>query len=397
MTTPAVNRNNISLATRKSCQTRLLPSPMPESCSSTSVAVGWSREVRPASSSANFINGIRECKPWTHSGGQMRQTTHSYAWKHQIGSAVFQKTVTNPWGTGQTPTTPSPPGLNLLDRALVQAYNNVKDEKVNIGKFFAEAGQTLGMIETRVLRMAGAYDRFRRLYPADFQHAKRVMRDGLARRFWCDIPRRWLELQYGLKPLMSDITGGIDQLAAHYEKGALIFGEGKAGTTLTEAQIAEATDGWKSAVTWQIKQFVRVGLLFRLDNPGVKTSGDLGFLDPVGIVWEVRRFSFMVDWLIPIGPWLSALTTPAGLGFISGYNSRKSRKTFLNSMVVAGPSSGSKIGGVIHPPRYTGKLQSFVRQCYSSPPVPGLYVKSPISTHHIANALSLLAVSLQGP
>lgn len=319
-----------------------------------------------------------------------------FSWTHQIGGEVFEKTVTNPWGSGTTPLTPSVPGLSLLDQALVKCYNDVKDEKVNVAKFFAEAEKTVAMIESNILSMAGNYTRFRKLYPADFQRAQRVMRDGLARRFWCDIPRRWLELQYGLKPLMSDISGGIDQVARLYESGAFVQGNGKAFVQTRESQTAQATDGWQAEIVWQVKQYVTVGLLFQLLNTGIKSASDIGLLDPVGVVWEVRRFSFMIDWMIPIGPWLTALTAPAGLQFVTGYNSRKSRKTFLSSRVVSGPSSGTKIGGLINPPVYTGKLQSFARQCYTSPPIPGLYVKSPISLTHIANAFSILAVSLQG-
>ena len=47
-------------------------------------------------------------------------------------------------------------------------------------------------------------------------------------------------------------------------------------------------------------------------------------------------------------------------------------------------------GGEPDGPSYGGYSMNFIRSCYGSTPVPGLYVKNPLSLRHVLNGLALL-------
>jgi hypothetical protein len=102
----------------------------------------------------------------------------------------------------------------------------------------------------------------------------------------------------------------------------------------------------------------------------------------------------VVDWLVPVGSWLSALTADAGYTFITGGQSVKTEMKFKESRITNVPNGSTKII-TSHPPSFFGGRDTFARTCYSGSPVPGLYVKNPFSFEHCANALALLALAFR--
>jgi len=124
----------------------------------------------------------------------------------------------------------------------------------------------------------------------------------------------------------------------------------------------------------------------------------LGLVNPAEIVWEMMPYSFIADWFVPIGPWIGSLTADIGYTFKGGSYSVISRSeeqvvSFTPEDRVAGTTRYTYIGA---PPKMLAKLFSFKRSCYLSSPVPGLYVKSPVSALHFANATALLSLALHG-
>ena len=57
----------------------------------------------------------------------------------------------------------------------------------------------------------------------------------------------------------------------------------------------------------------KVILYYYMDNPLLVSLSSLGLTNPVDLVWEELKFSFVVDWFLPIGNWLQ--TWDAGLGW----------------------------------------------------------------------------------
>jgi hypothetical protein len=123
----------------------------------------------------------------------------------------------------------------------------------------------------------------------------------------------------------------------------------------------------------------------------------LGLTNPLSIAYEVTPFSFLADWFIPIGDFLSILDATLGFAFLSGsYTTRRFRDfscNFAPEYVVT--DSGVKYfcsgnaGGW-----YSG--MELIRTPYASSPIPGPRFKNPLSLGHMANGLSLLATVAEG-
>jgi hypothetical protein len=130
-----------------------------------------------------------------------------------------------------------------------------------------------------------------------------------------------------------------------------------------------------------------------LSNPKLAELSSLGLINPLEIVWEVLRYSFVVDWFLPVGEWLGSLTADVGYTFYGGSLSKISRMvevpyTFQIEDVTYGGIRTRVINGTsfnCHAESY-----NFVRTCYGSSPVPGLHFKNPLSALHMMNGLSLL-------
>lgn len=298
------------------------------------------------------------------------------------------------WGAGTSPPAAVLPGGNMINATLVKALNKVKSQDLHLGNFLAEGNKTVAMLVSTTHTILSAVRQFKRRYPLDWQIVRRVQRGGLRRQDWCFIPNSWLQLQYGWIPLMSDLYGGLNHLYRR-SRFEVPFVRGHAAnkssaTVETEAQ-GSVGDVWKAKCEWEQQQKVTVVLYYQIQNPQLAELSSLGLINPVEIVWELLPYSFVVDWLVPISDWLSALTADVGMTFLTGSISSKTKMRFKSSRFSAFPGNVIHVDGNPSLPTYGGTAESFQRTCLTSSPVPGLYVKSPISLKHAANALALLA------
>lgn len=396
MTTPARNIRQALIHTGTRCQQDIAPIPRPNVCApSSACAYKWVRDVRPASGNGGRIGGFRLCRGFSHSGGTMEYSGDaSYTVKQ--GVSITKKTFSGAcfWVSGITPPDPTLPSSNMENACLVKALNRVKSQDVHLGNFFAEGQKTVDMVGLRARQIGDQVFNWRRRNPASqWELVRQWQRGNLPRYLWCKIPSSWLELQYGWIPLMSDLYGGLNHLYRR-SRFQIPYVTGKAqqgGEDILTQNCNAVEDGFSTVLKFRQQQVVRIGLFYQISNPVLAELSSLGLINPLEIVWELTRYSFVVDWFIPIGSWLSALTADAGMTFISGYKSSSSEMRFDGATPVSIPNGTSIVEGTVSPPSLGGKMKAFVRTCYASSPVPGLYVKSPVSLLHATNAIALLA------
>lgn len=287
------------------------------------------------------------------------------------------------------PAVPSIPSA-VINAAELEALTRLKDQDIHLGNFIAEFGQTERLIGSSITRIAASVRKWRRRNPVKlWDDVKRFQRGGCGRQYARRIPASWLELQYGWRPLLSDIFGAIQHLGKP-DRDPLISVKGYEKRSDQVNQSVTGLYGGSCVLGFNVEHECWVKLHYKLNSPGLAEVSSLGLINPVEIVWELLPYSFVVDWVFPIGPWLGALTADAGFSFIGGSSSRMSRF----------PEGGRVVSynwGNSPPGRTTGDLPvvegnafSFQRTCYTSSPVPGIYVKNPLSAVHVANAIALL-------
>lgn len=232
--------------------------------------------------------------------------------------------------------------------------------------------------------------------PELFKRAVRWERRGLPKRDWKCIPSAWLELQYGWIPLLTDIQGAIHHLAAEGRVAdALFYVRGSSTLDYPTSRVIQSVEGadyGEVAIKGHVSELCAVSLWYRLNNPGLAELSSLGLINPAEIVWEVLPYSFVVDWFLPVSNWLSALTADLGYSFVSGTLSRKLKYSESAAERLKPSSADVKPIGNLS---WSDSGFSFNRSVYDSSPVPGIYVKNPLSEYHIANAMALLATSFR--
>lgn len=278
----------------------------------------------------------------------------------------------------------------LENMALVKALNKLKDQQIHLGNFIAEAHQALNMLASTINLVASSVSAYKQAYPRSWNQVKRWQVGNLPRPRWREIPNSWLQVQYGWTPLMSDLFGALSALDARWSKTTpLICVRAMAGDKFPDSTLQFlGRYGSYSRGHWEWEHRVSVSLWYTLANLTLAFLSSLGLINPLEIVWEITKYSFVIDWFLPIGSWLSSLTGDTGYSFKGGTCSRRSQARWTQEDVFIGSKPGfDGAGGSV---QTTGETNYFERSVYPSSPVPGLYFKNPLSLGHVANATALL-------
>jgi len=235
--------------------------------------------------------------------------------------------------------------------------------------------------------------RYRGTYPKDWNLIKRWQLGRLPRRLWNRIPSRWLELQYGWIPLMNDIVGAANYLSREVRPRTVHVRAFSEDSDKIHRLYTASAGGSKVTLEFLTHQRCWVSLYYEMTNPQLADASSLGLVQPCEVVWEMLPYSFVVDWFLPIGSWLQSQSADAGFTFKGGSLSQKSSLFGARTSNVEwedfqnASTSFRAIGSL---PIVNGKAESFVRTCLDSSPVPGVYVKNPLSPKHMLNGLALL-------
>lgn len=132
-----------------------------------------------------------------------------------------------------------------------------------------------------------------------------------------DIAGTWLEMQYAWKPLLSDVGEAVNAYYAHAKPNkirATTFRASKrqnlglspcmpiGGGSITKPIPLISDLSGRPPESTAIR-----GLKLSVTEPTPLVT-ELGLLDVSSVAWELVPYSFVVDWFIPIGNFLSALS-----------------------------------------------------------------------------------------
>lgn len=288
----------------------------------------------------------------------------------------------------------------LARLAFTRAVAQLKNQSVNLSQAFAERAQTARLVEGNAMRIAKSILELRKGNLKGAAAALGIKR-GVSHASR-EIGERWLELQYGWKPLLSDVYGSM--VALHNAdmdnpNRYYVSVKGNASEKISfPVDDPNYNGGYhvRGYCSGSIRAFVRGD--YKLDNPVLAQASSLGLTNPLAIAWELTPWSFVADWFLPVGNYLNNLDATVGWSRLgvsvsvrTSYNFTGSRVTAdaLPSEVNAGPSfsgygctvSGDSLerGGWI--------VEGAIAQLPQ--------FKNPLSLGHLANALSLLRGSVR--
>jgi len=269
---------------------------------------------------------------------------------------------------------------NLTAESETGALNDLAENQISLGASIAEGRQTIDMFAGLVSQFArAAYQAKRGNFSAIPNILGMSSRDILTGKFAAN---KWLEYQYGWKPLMSDIADSQQKVHEVLLKDYILI-----GSKSTSAENVDSSDGSTGRRVLKSKISVKTQIKAKISNPALHSISSWGLINPVSIAWELVPFSFVVDWFMPVGNTLNAASAGVGLTFLGGSRMTK----YLAEYAWTGSSLSGAGATVISPGLVVGKTYDVQRDIYHEFPRAKFYADTtPFSTPRVGNAAALL-------
>jgi len=210
------------------------------------------------------------------------------------------------------------------------------------------------------------------------------------------VPEQWLAAKYGWQPLLQDVYNSLDSVRQAYsDSGQVHRVEASFTSTAPNKSIKRSAGGdWGPEIEYNCtgrRVSGRAFIEYAITGGFAHSLSQFGILNPAALAWELLPYSFVVDWALPIGPYLSSLDYAVGLSFVKGSRTFHHRQTWNSRLTrtkgtMPGGYSADWSGG-------TGSGSGFLmrREVYPNFPFPPLpQIKDPFSPVHMANGISLL-------
>jgi hypothetical protein len=277
----------------------------------------------------------------------------------------------------------------LFNEAYVSALTKIADQKVNLAVAFAEARKSLDLLVDAAGRIYRGYRAFRRRDPRGIARALNITPSRLH--------KSWLEYKYGWMPLLMDVKGSAEFVAQHHFGRAPRFSViGTAKRTYKSVKTVPYTfPGGGPTVpivdTLTGEILCKVKIEVEVRNPLLSTAQQLGLTNPALVAWELTPFSFVFDWFISVGDYLTALTALHGVDVVRSF------KSYTSEIYVDERFAGAvyKSGGVTYGHSFEQRdmrLREYQRTPFTANPLL-IYPprrENPLNTSKVITALTLL-------
>jgi len=336
-------------------------------------AYNYNRHIRRVLSNAPYTMRRLDLSPSIWEPGL---PTHDYTWDLYVPSVY--KTLSF---------TPSlDPDGDALDESITEALNGLGGATASLGASLGESKQTTKMFAQKASRFLSGYHALRR---KDYGTALALFttgKTGGAGRSInaSDVGGAWLEMQYGWKPLLQDLHDVYHVINKTTEVGTVVRGVGY-GKRSAKGSFRQGS----IIMDWEAKSSARTVLLSKVTNSRAYLLQSLGLINPASIAWELVPYSFVIDWFMPIGATLEAMTATVGLEDLGGWTSTQF-KWIVKGRAETGTYRDQSVW-INSPGDYQEAGFDFHRYAYTRHPRPAFYAKeNPFTSTHVENALALL-------
>jgi len=170
----------------------------------------------------------------------------------------------------------------------------------------------------------------------------------------------WLEYSYGWVPFMSEVRSAVNTLMDVVEQpasrtarvSASKKSESVVANNINWPLLDNGTHG-RLLCDRNVKNRESVRVVWEFGPTSKDLPGRFGLLNPLEVAWELVPFSFVADWFLPIGSYLSQLDVPYRFNHIGGTVGRRveqittysnvrttGAQSFPNGLFASSPKSG---------------------------------------------------------
>lgn len=280
--------------------------------------------------------------------------------------------------------------ISALDTmALDGLYEKTKNQHINLAQVVAERRMTVQMICDILTRVVRAVIDFKR---GNLRAAWRTLFPGNSQ----EVANDWLMWQYGVKPLIADLQGAVEQFADDRPLVFDVISKKSREVSLpsgiyNQSAFVKCTSSKSSSAKVTVTYKARIKLSF----PGSSVLSQLGLTNWLSLAYEVTPYSFVLDWLWPLGDYLNNQDAFMGAEVLSVHRTifikeKHAMSRSFGGVDTSGYTWESKSAGFKTEKVYCErKLLSIV------PPLRLPNLKDPVSITHVANAAALITQLLR--
>lgn len=287
--------------------------------------------------------------------------------------------------------------LSTIDNRLLEKIENVA---VDIGTILGESLSTIRHVAYRGAQLA----RFG-LSVVSGRWGSALKQIGISKRSFNRLRRRHikqtgfdsgsfaaaalLEYNFAIKPLVNDVADIAEIYMDPNTVARTLRLVSSTSLPYSDTYETRHDTGDSSDVTsHRIQGTFRGKVVYRITDPSKVTDRAFGLHSASRVAWELIPFSWLVDYVVNIGDFISACSATQGLAFSHGTYSFKGTETVRNTYSRYYPFNGSSSQSL----RYTANAvyQGYTRTVMSSFPRPTLkVVLSDISAGQMSNVFAL--------
>lgn len=285
----------------------------------------------------------------------------------------------------------------LADLAKVRALSKLNHKDLDLGAAWKERGKTAQLVADVATVSVEALKALRKKDPNRLRDifsgtsAQDVVSNTLG--YGRNVSDGYLAYHYGVKPMLQDVAGAVQAMTRTPSENWRISSFGQA----SEDKRKRFSD-MLGLTPVDLTTILRDGAKFHVSavRKAVSDYEDmmwaLGLDDQLSTAWELHPFSFVFDWIVPVGDWLAALN---GSKYYTNWRCclsqyRKETTTGRNTKRTV---RTAEYKTHFSSPGYLETLR--VKRSPSSVlPIVGVPVKNPASLDHMAKGLALFASTL---
>jgi len=199
-----------------------------------------------------------------------------------------------------------------INSVLVKGFGKIAEAKVNLAVAYAEASKTSDLILDTARRIDRAYRAFRK---GNLKVVARELNITPKR-----LHKSWLEYKYGWMPLLMDVKGAAEFFAQQHVVRPPRFKVTAREEFTKNSDFSSNLQGygglpgdWHITTLGSYNMKATVKFHCELTNPHLAELQQLGLTNPLLVAWELVPFSFVFDWFIHVGDYLTGLTALNGV------------------------------------------------------------------------------------
>jgi hypothetical protein len=263
------------------------------------------------------------------------------------------------------------------NRAIANLYAKVRGTEFDAAQFFGELPETGRLLANATLRALPVYRAIRN------GNYRLALKNAGASSLVKGTADSYLAFKFGLQPLLQDIYSMAQAVKPPPSKNGIF----KVKAFSQENHVSTLFLGAYHDNGSSVNHGCEASATYGVSNATLAALNVYGLLNPAALAWELLPLSFVVDWFLPIGAFLSSLTAGVGLDFKHGYITRFSRGSVNVKFTGVLPSS---YGG--DDPTFSASVEGSQRRILYSFPTPSLAIPS---VPNAGKALTALALATQ--